>query len=156
MSYVINALFRGPVEAEAALQELAMAELPKSEYKVNVREPVLNEDLRSEQPDGRKGMLIGLIAGASAGAIFGIILSELRVLPLPTASALLFGIFLGLICGALGGGLYGNGLGHEKLEQLARRFRRGQTLVTAETESQPNRILIEQIFRHHGAIAMPN
>jgi uncharacterized membrane protein len=154
MSYVVNALFQGPLAAEEALHELALADLPRSEYQVSVREPVLTEDLRASQSDGRKGFLIGLAIGAAGGALFGVLLcGPLGLLHLPIPSALLFGMFLGVICGALGGGLYGLGLADHKLDQLADRFAPGQTLVTADIQSLPSRRVIEEIFRHHGAIA---
>jgi len=154
MSYVITALFKGPVAAEAAIQELAMAEIPKSEYHVTVREPKMTQDLRTKHSDGRKGLFIGLAAGAVVGALLGTLIAS--PLHLPMGSAMLFGLFLGLICGALGGGLYGTGVGTDKIDEMAERFRPGQTVVTAEIESEPGRDAIEKIFRHHGSIPAVN
>jgi uncharacterized membrane protein len=154
MSYIIHALFQGPVAAEAALRELAMAGLPKDDYHVFVREPLLTEDLRTTQSDGRHGLFLGLCSGALVGGLLGWLLAgPLGILHhLTTSTAVAFGVFLGLICGALGGGLYGTGLVDSNLQRLVNRFRPGQTLVTAETGSLPSRNVVEQIFKLHGAI----
>jgi uncharacterized membrane protein len=154
MSYVIHALFQGPVAAEAALRELAMAGLPKDDYHVFVREPMLTEDLRATQTDGRRGLFVGICMGALVGGGLGWLLAgPLGLLHhLSISTAVVFGIFLGVICGALGGGLYGTGLVDSNLQRLVSRFRPGQTLVTAEIGSLPSRNVIEQIFKMHGAI----
>ena len=153
MSYVIYALFQVPGEAETALQDLSRSGLPQNDYKVIVHKDKLTGDLSASESDGRKGLAIGVGMGAVVGALLGwLICGPLGLFRLPIESAIGFGLFLGIVCGALGGGIFGAGLLHQKLQKLAKRFRPGQTLVTAEMETPEGRDMVDQIFKRHGAI----
>ena len=154
MSYTMYALFRRPADAEVAMQDLATENLAKEDCKVFVHheKEKLSADLRASEGDGRKGLAIGIIVGALAGALLGgLLCGPLGILHLPLASAIAFGLFLGVVCGALGGGIYGSGLMADELQRLARSFKPGQTLITAETENQASLGLVMQIFKKHGA-----
>ena len=153
MSYTMYALFKRPGDAEVAMQVLSAEDRAKEDCKVFVHKEKLGADLRASEGDGRKGLAIGVGLGALAGAALGgLLFGPIGILHLPLVSALAFGLFLGIICGALGGGLYGSGLMAGKLQRLASSFQPGQTLITAETESQECLGVVMQIFKKHGAV----
>lgn len=152
---VLYALFQEPGVAETALRALKSSGLTEDECRVFVHKDRPSPALRTSESDTRHGLFIGLMAGAVGGALMGWLLTgPLGLLRLPMYSAMAFLMFLGMICGLLGGGLSGTGLVHSKLHPLVESFRPGQTLITAEAESQQSVELVYRILRLHGAIAV--
>ena len=152
---VLYALFQEPGVAETALRALKSSGLTEDECRVFVHKDKPSPALRTSESDTRHGLVIGPPAGGVGGARGGWLPpGPLGLLRLPMYSAMAFLMFLGMICGLLGGSLSGTGLLHSKLHPLVESFKPGQTLITAEAESQQSVQLAYRIFRLHGAIAV--
>lgn len=154
MQHALHVLFQTPGAAEAALREVKSLSLTDEELHLAVhKKQRVDGDLLASEGDDRKGLLIGLIGGALAGALVGwAMVKPLGLLSLPLGSAVILFTFLGMAVGALGGGLSGAGLVNRNLQKLATAFRPGQTMVTAETDSLRTQDAVKEIFTRHGAI----
>jgi hypothetical protein len=157
MPFVRYALFHDLAEAQAALKEIESATTPDEKVILSIHEqklPLQGGDLRHAETDARRGLKIGLLTGAVAGLIFGLVLAALNVLHISYIGAALFGLVIGTMIGGLSAGLYSTGLTSVTLAQLTKLWRSGNVLVTAEAELEFAIVRVERILkRHHAMVA---
>lgn len=153
MKYVHYALFKDLTEAQRALRDIEATGALGNDVVVAMHEnKIVDYDMRSSESDGKRGFVLGLLSGAGAGVLLGLLLSAAGVLPFEMLHAAFIGLALGCIIGALGAGLFGAGLPALPLHQLRDRWREGNVLVTAEAEGAMTMARVDRIFRRHHAL----
>ena len=153
MKYVHYALFSDMTEAQRAVQDLERTGVLGNEVVLALhKDRVVDQDMRSNESDGKRGLLLGLFSGALTGLLMGLILAATGILPFSMVHAAFMGLALGSLIGGLGAGLYGSGLPAMPLHRLKALWRDGNVLVTAEAEGALTMARVDRVFRRHHAI----
>jgi hypothetical protein len=137
MEKTVTAIFAGPDQLSAALQQLKAAGFPPEALtRIAADNPHLHQIIGEETSDVARGALLGAAVGGVGAAIAGVVMSlpPVSVFSIsPVAAAIGAGV-LGAIAGGLIGVLIGSATGHQVQEEYEYLLSEGGQLLAVNTD----------------------
>lgn len=103
------------------------------------------------ESDQRHALVLGTVVGCASGAVCGLLLAGIGILPAGLGLGAAFGALMGVLVGIVMMSVFGAGLLDRRLQRLTRDLRAGEVVVTVRTADRQTTDQVVRLLEEAGA-----